>query len=193
MIDRVSDFLETLRYERPRAFKLLFSGILCLVSISIFMLIPELPMLRAMGVSDIQKKISAVANGSYWSFRAFLSQEGLSKPQQLYGSIEGVDESGKLIVSIPMDNKWVKQYLRVANTEITDLYGMAQLVGSLRYEAARFDLYEDDQAVVWVRNTPINLKLIESGVAKPAKKPPTNIFDQAFATYYWGVAKATHF
>jgi len=56
-------------------------------------------------------------------------------------------------------------------------------------ENARFDIYGQEQVVTWIRNTPLNVKLIEAGVAKPDPKPPTNIFDLAFATYYWGIAK----
>ena len=144
-----------------------------------------------MGINGLQNKISATGNGIYWSTRASISQAGNPDHSQEYGNLEGIDPSGKIIISVPDHDKWVKKNLALANAEITDMYGAAQIIGSLRTENARFDIYAPDRVVIWIRNAPLNVKLIEAGVAKPDTNPLTNIFDIAFATYYWGEAKGT--
>lgn len=85
--------------------------------------------------------------------------------------MEGVDQAGKLIVTVPNGSKWVRHYFALADIDITDIYGEAQQVGALRLEDAKFEVYSDGQAVVWVRGVPFNVKLIESGVAKPDPTP----------------------
>lgn len=186
---RIAEWLDALRYDHPGVYRLVLVVAATLTVFVSFMLLPDAPMLRAMGISGLQQRISASANGVYWSTRAAFNKDGVGQHEQFFGNVEGVDQSGKLIVSIPREDKWTRQTLVLANAEVTDLYGVAQIVGSLRMENARFDVYEQGAVVAWIRNTPLNVKLIEAGVAKPAERPPTNIFDLAFATYYWGLAK----
>jgi hypothetical protein len=188
-MEALSDWLESFKYDHPgiyRIFVVIFSISVLLIG---FMMLPDSPMLKAMGINGVQKRISATANGIYWSTRASISQAGNPEHTQQYGNLEGVDPKGKIIVSVPDHDKWIRKSLALANAEITDMYGAAQIVGSLRTENARFDIYGQDRVVIWIRNAPLNVKLIEAGVAKPDANPLTNIFDIAFATYYWGEAK----
>lgn len=185
----IAEWLDALRYDHPGVYRLLLVMTSTSTLFVCFMLLPDVPMLRAMGISVLQQRFSASANGVYWSTRAAFNENGAGRHEQVFGNVEGVDQNGKLIVSIPRGDKWTQEILTLANAEITDLYGVAQIVGSLRMENARFDVYEQGAVVAWIRNTPLNVKLIEAGVAKPAERPPTNIFDLAFATYYWGLAK----
>jgi len=190
-MEALSDWLESFKYDHPgiyRIFVVIFSISVLLIG---FMMLPDSPMLKAMGINGVQKRISATANGIYWSSRASISQAGNPEHTQEYGNLEGVDRIGKIIVSVPEHDKWIRKNLALANAEITDMYGAAQIIGSLRTENARFDIYGPDRVVIWIRNAPLNVKLIEAGVAKPDTNPLTNIFDIAFATYYWGEAKGT--
>ena len=190
-MEALSDWLESFKYDHPgiyRIFVVIFSISVLLIG---FMMLPDSPMLKAMGINGVQKRISATANGIYWSSRASISQAGNPEHTQEYGNLEGVDRIGKIIVSVPEHDKWIRKNLALANAEITDMYGAAQIIGSLRTENARFDIYAPDRVVIWIRNAPLNVKLIEAGVAKPDTNPLTNIFDIAFATYYWGEAKGT--
>ena len=187
----LAEWFESFRYDYPSLYRT-FAVIAGMTILFIFfMLLPDSPMLRAMGITGIQKRVSATGNGIYWSTRASISQAGNPEHIQAYGNIEGVDPTGKLIVSVPEGNKWVRKNLALANAEITDMYGAAQIVGSLRMENARFDIYGQDRVVVWIRNAPLNVKLIEAGAAKPDANPLTNIFDIAFAAYYWGIARSS--
>lgn len=184
------EWIDTLRYDFPKVFKTLVVLFVVVVGVFGFMLIPDTSLTRAIGISDIQRRITATGNGLYWSMRAAIHNTGPADYEQLYGSIEGVDESSALVVSIPSQDRYTRRTFRLANTEIIDLYGAVQAIGSLRMETARFDIYNEDNAVVWIRGTPLNVRLIETGVARPAAKPPSNIFDRAFAAYYWRLAKA---
>lgn len=184
------DWLDTLRYDYPKLFKSLITALTIVVASTAFMLIPDTSLTRVIGISDIQRRVAATGNGIYWSMRAWIHNEGPAEYEQLYGSIEGIDETSALVVSIPTQEKYTRRVFRLANTEIIDLYGAVQTVGSFRMETARFDVYSNDNAVVWIRGTPLNVRLIETGIATPAAKPPSNIFDRAFAAYYWRLAKA---
>ena len=190
IIGALADWLDTLRYDHPGVFRVLTVVVGVGAVSACFMLLPSSPLLRALGVTELQKRVTAATNGVYWSTRAAMNDTaGERQHRQAFGNVEGIDASGKLIIAIPQNKKWVQQQLWLANVEIVDPYGVAQLVGALRQENARFDIYEEERVVAWIRNTPLNVKLIEAGVAKPDPKPPTNIFDLAFATYYWGIAR----
>ncbi len=192
-MDAFSEWAESVRFDHPVLYRFVtLTGLLVVMLIG-FMALPNSPMLKAMGINGAQARVSATANGIYWSTRAAINQAGEPEDHiQAFGNIEGVDSTGKLVVSVPEKDVWVKKPLTLANAELTDLYGAAQVVGSLRLENARFDIYGKDRVVVWIRSTPLNLKLIEAGVAKPESNPITNIFDLAFATYYWGIAKGSN-
>jgi len=185
-----SNWLDTLRYDHRGLYCGLVAVVVMFVLGLVFLTLPDSPMLQAMGVTGVQKRLSAFSNALYWSSRTAVNNKASAdRPSVFYGNMEGVDQAGKLIVTVPNGSKWVRHYFALANIVITDIYGVAQQVGALRLEDAKFEVYSDDQAVVWVRGVPFNVKLIESGVAKPDPTPPTNIVDIAFATYYWGIAK----
>lgn len=187
-----SEWFENVKYDHPVFYRLLSLIIWATLLLLCFMILPDSPMLRAMGITGQQKRIAALGNGIYWSTRAAVSQTGSPEEHtQIFGNIERVDSAGRLIVSVPEGEKWVQKPLTLANAEITDMYGAAQIVGSLRTENARFDVYGANRVVVWIRNTPLNVKLIEASVARPDTNPMTNIFDLAFATYYWGIVKGS--
>jgi hypothetical protein len=185
----MSDWLDNLRYDHPGIYRALLAALGVFVFALCFMLLPDSPILRAMGITGLQKRVSAAANGVYWSTRAMFHNNIEVEHTQLYGNVDGIDQSGKIIITVPQGDKWVRLSFALANIEIADIYGVAQIAGSLRTESARFELYGNEYVVVWIRNTPLNVKLIEAGVANPAPRPPTNIFDLAFAAYYWGIAK----
>lgn len=185
-----SNWLDTLRYDHRGLYRGLVAVIVMFVLGLAFLALPDSPMLGAMGVTGVKKRFSAFSNALYWSSRTAVNNKASAdSPSVFYGNMEGVDQAGKLIVTVPNGSKWVRHYFALADIVITDIYGVAQQVGALRLEDAKFEVYSVDQAVVWVRGVPFNVKLIESGVAKPDPIPPTNIVDIAFATYYWGIAK----
>lgn len=188
---RIADSIDNLRYDHPGLFRLLMVVTVSMGLFICFMLLPDSPVFRAVGITGLQKRISATNSAIYWSVRAMMAASSSDAPQTLYGSIEGIGTDGQLIATVAKGDSWTRVQLALADTKIVDLYGVAQLVGSLRMEQARFDIYSGSQAVVWLRKVPFNVKLIEAGVAIPDPNPPTNIVDTAFATYYWGLVKGS--
>lgn len=185
------DFLDNLRYDRPGLFALLVLAGVGLLLAAMFMAFPATPAARAIGVTTLQERVRAVANAGYWGARALLNRSGDETPQRRFGNIEGVDPKGSVIVTQVEGAEWVQRLYGVADAQLTDLAGAARVLSAYRTENARLDIYPGDQAVLWVRGVPVNVKLIEAGVARPDPNPPTNIVDLAFATYYWRIAKGT--
>lgn len=188
-MDAFREWLDNLRYDHPGMYGVLLTFVGTSTLFVTFMLLPEAPLLKAMGVTGLQRRITATTNGIYWSTRAMVNSADDREAIQVFGNVEGIDKNGQVIVSVPEGAKWVRRELVLANAEVVDLYGVAQIVGALRMENARFEIYPPERAVVWIRGAPLNVKLIEAGVAKPDPNPRTNIFDLAFATYYWTIAK----
>ncbi|TRZ66933.1 MAG: hypothetical protein D4S02_06005, partial [Rhodocyclaceae bacterium] len=182
MMVRAPDWFDALRYDRPGWFRVLLVGVVGIAWLVAFMLLPELPVLRVMGVSAAQERVKAVPQGIMWSARALLHQRGPGDSRLVYGNVEGIDSRGRLIATVAIGSNWEHLPLTLANIVITDVYGAARIVGGVRGENARLEVYAREHVVVWIRNVPLNLKLIEAGVAKPDPLPPSNIFDQAFAT-----------
>lgn len=181
------EWLETFRFEYPRVFGWTV-GIFCsLFALTVFMSLPESPMLQAIGVTGLQKKVSNFNNAVYWQVRAATNTGGetMAPPKTIYGTMVGIDGTGQMVISVPEGEQFTQRRIRIADTKVMDLYGAAVLIGSLRLENARFDIYPNDQAVIWLRNVPFNVKLIEAGLAMPDPNPPTNIVDTAFAAHYW--------
>ena len=185
------DWIEEIRYDHPVAYRTLCAIFVGAAIIIMFLMLPATPMLRAMGITGLQVRASALSNALYWTVRATLSNRPTpdEKPVIIYGNMEGVASDGRIIVTAPRGNQWVRLRLVVADTVITNIYGVAKQVGDLRLNDAKFEVYRGDQAVIWVNGVPLNVKFIESGVAKPDPSPPTDIIDLAFATYYWGVVR----
>lgn len=179
------DFFDTFRYEYPALFRTTIGMALTFALVVIFVAVPPSPLMRALGVTAGQKKVASLYYAGFWYVRASMNAEGINALQTTYGNLIGLDKSGQLIISVPSGGRFVESAVRIADTKLTDLYGAAALVGQLKSEDAKFEIYSDRQAVIWIRNVPFNVKLIEAGFAIPDPNPPTNIVDKAFATYYW--------
>lgn len=181
----MGEFIESLRYDRPVLFRSVVVGMSLVLLVIIFMSLPASPLMRAIGVTTAQKKVASLYYAGFWYVRASTNAEGVNALQTTYGNIIGLDKDGSLVISVPVNGKFEQSKVLIADAKLNDLYGAAALVGQFRTEDAKFEIYEGRQAVVWIRNVPFNVKLIEAGYAVPDPNPPTNIVDKAFATYYW--------
>lgn len=183
------EFLEDLKYERPVVYGAVLAGMALIVTVAVFMALPPAPILRVIGVTGAQTTLGAAVNAIYWSGRVLLNRTGDEVPMRVYGNLNGINEQGQLIVTVMAGARVERRTYGVADTQILDIYGAAKIVRALIYENTRLDVYPGNQAVVWVQGAPLNVRLIEAGVAKPDPNPPTNIVDSAFATYYWAIVK----
>lgn len=188
----MKEVIDDWRFDRPLVFWGGLAVLLIALTMLFFLEIPETPTTRLLGISNGQDRVRSVFRGIYWSSRALLNRAGTEQPARIYGNVEGIDPAGNLIVTVAQGDKWVERRYGVADTQILDLHGAARLVAEYRTKAARLDVYShQQQAVVWYAGVPLNVAMIEAGIARPDPNPPTNIVDLAFATYYWAVARGT--
>lgn len=184
----MKNFFDNFRYDHPRLFRWIIWTFSIFMFLVIFLSLPPSPLLRAVGVTALQRKVSSLYYGVFWQVRASLHTSAVGGPiKTVYGNITGLDTTGRLVISIPDGNRFVQFSVGIADTKLTDLYGAAVLLGGLRMEDATFDVYENNQVVIWIRRTPLNVKLIEAGLAVPDPNPPTNIVDKAFSAHYWRI------
>lgn len=184
------DFFENLRYDRPVLFRILVISASVAVIASVFAALPQNDFFRTIGVTKAQMRCSALYRAAFWHTRAVLHQDSEGdKPRVVYGNMVGIDKNGQLVILTPSGDKFVHSTVRLADTTLVDLYGAAAAVAKESTADARFDIYNENEVVVWVRSAPFNVKLIEDGHAKPDPRPPTNIVDKAFAAYYWRIWK----
>ena len=181
-------FLEDMKYERPKIYYAGMMALLVVIFIAAFMMLPPVPILRAIGVTGAQTRLGAAVNAVYWQARVMFNEPGNEEPVKEYGNLLGISKSGQVVVQVVDGTQWVTKEYGVADTPLIDLYGSAKIVSALTASSARFDVYEKDQVVIWVRGEPLNVRFVEAGVAKPDPSPPTNIVDAVFAAYYWTVA-----
>lgn len=184
------EFFESLRYDRPVLFRILVISASVVVIASMFSVLPQNEFFRTIGVTKAQTRFGALYRAAFWHTRAVLHQDSESdKPRVVYGNMVGIDKKGQLVILTPSGDKFVHSTVRLADTALVDLYGAAAAVAKESTADARFDIYNEDEVVVWIRSAPFNVKLIEDGHAKPDPRPPTNIVDKAFAAYYWRILK----
>lgn len=186
----MKEFFNALRYDFQKPIRTLY---LCVIAVFVsiaFMTAPVTPLMAALGMSEVQVRISALLNAVYWNGRSLLNKDpGAVASQTRYGSLVGIDQRGNLVVSVPHGSRFVTERLQIADIRITDLLGSAVLIDRYKHHDARIEIYPENQAVIWIRDVPINVKLIEGGHATPDPNPPTNIVDKAFASYYWRIFK----
>jgi len=188
----LNEFISNFRYDYPIPFKTVVAIFSFVFLLLLFMAIPNAPLMNVIGVTAGQKKVNALYFATFWSVRSYMHDAATAqKEKSLFGSMIGVDVNGNLIISIPVGEKFEQYSVRIADAKLVDLYGVAAMVGTLRTESAIFDFYPNNEVVVWIRGTPFNVKLIESGFAVPEPTPPTIIVDRAFATYYWRIFNGT--
>lgn len=184
------EFLENLRYDHPLTFRVLVVAASVMVLGGSFAALPDNDFFRTIGVTGAQVRSGALYRATRWHMRAMVHQESDgAKPRVVYGNMVGVDKNGQLVILTPAGDRFVQSTVRIADTRLTNLYGAAAAVADARTADARFEFYNNDEVVVWIRSAPFNVKLIEDGHAVPDPRPPTNIVDKAFAAYYWRIWK----
>lgn len=179
------DLFDNLRYDYPRAFRSLLGFMLLAGALSLFMMLPQSEFFRVIGVTGVQTRLSALYYAAFWRGRSFTNPStAIARTDVEYGTMAGLDESGLLIVSVPVGPRYQYKKVQMADIKISNLHGAAALINRHRARDAKIDIYPDNQVVVWLADVPFNVKLIEAGYATPDPNPPTNIVDQAFSTYY---------
>jgi hypothetical protein len=180
------EFFHAVRFEHPRVFWTGIVSATIAASMYGFMSIPPGPVAKATGVTQLQRRAASLYYAGFWFARVEINGQSAAPILSTnYGNVVGLDRRGRLIVSVPNGDRFGRVEVSLADVRLTDLRGAATLIKGVRDLDAKFEEYPGNQYVVWLNQIPLNVQLIEAGLAEPDPNPPTNIVDKAFATYYW--------
>lgn len=174
------------KYESPNLYRLAVGGGITALVVIALALFPDGEFSRAAGIRHLQVKAGALKNALRWEWRAMFHPSDASVPAVGFGFLQGIDYDSHVIASVPVDSAYVLKRYQLADIKITNLVGAAKMLAALRTTDATLNVY-GDMVVVWIDEKPLNVTMIESGLAVPDPNPPTNIVDKAFAAYYWRI------
>ncbi|WP_045391736.1 hypothetical protein [Vibrio rotiferianus] len=133
--------------------------------------------------------------GVYYKVKAtFLdgrTADWVSPERHFSARVRGYRRGGFIVLQIPTKEVIEAQ---LADLIILNEESVAKYINRYRNETVYVDYYEYDAdgerhsaLIIWEESgAPMNLSLIDSGLAKPTTKPPTNIVHKLFAEYYLG-------
>lgn len=151
------------------------------------------------GLFTAREKVSNVYYALVWSTRAFLDSQSEKplQPQRFSGSIEKV-VGNMMIVAYYDQGKQLKRVIRLANVIVQDVDGFKTWSEQYRLKGMLIDFYIPLEkvsgydvwaAVLWYRQAPINVELVELGLGHPAVNPPTVVVNDIFSRHYWSLVK----
>lgn len=190
MLYELQDWFDDLRDRHGALLKavMLLAGLVFFVLA--FAFFPRTQFGDAVGLTSAQIRLRAVGSAIYWSVKARVDNEESTTPQVLYGMLNRLDEkANKLVVDLPLDDKWVTREMVIADLIITDPEAGNAYFEQLATRNARLEVYYGTHVVAFVRDQPLNIGLIEAGAAAVNPRPPSNMVTKAYASYYWSVVK----
>lgn len=176
------------KFQYPWRYKSLIAALIFGSIFIVLMMVPESTFTRAIGIIHLQQRAVALKHALYWDIRVYTNPNVSVKHTVKYGFVDGLTKDSLLAVSIPQGDIYVKEEYRLADVQIKNAIAVSYHVKAYRAVNARFDIY-DDMVVVYLDGVPLNLQIIENGMATPDPNPPSNIVDAAFATHYWGIVR----
>ena len=184
--DWLDDFMD--RNGALVKFALVLGGVVCLLLV--FAFFPRTPFGDAVGLTSAQTRTRAIGSAIYWTVKARVANEERETPEVLYGMLNRLDQkANKLIVDLPIGDKWITKEFVIADLIITDPEQGNAHFEKLATRNARLEVYYGTHVVAFVLGQPLNIGLIEAGAAAVNPKPPSNMVSKAFASYYWSVVK----
>lgn len=129
----------------------------------------------------------------YWEVRAMRydgSDSAHSPVRTSWANYDGITHEGALLLRVYDDNRVSQITALLADLELKDLNGVARYLQQYKRANVKVDYYhliknDKDYVVMWTQNgVPLNLKLIEAGLAHPMDTPPTNLVNTLMAQFY---------
>lgn len=203
----MSNFLSTLyyhiRYNHPIVYWLTLALAVGLLAVDVLSFTATAGVLTAIGATDTARRVVAAKDALFWSYRAWSNKHvttaTTNTPKRVYGYFQSANRDGTLNLQVIVNRDYQTMRVSLADLSITNPNGLAAIVAMRKQEAIDIDLYIDDEArdgppsaVIWFESKPFNIDLITASVAIPAKNPPTDIVDRAFAEYNWKLALNKH-
>lgn len=177
--------LTDIRYDYPKAYWGGVFSVVILGLLAVFLVLPQNAFFEALGISDAQRRGHALKSASYWYSRSVIHASSTDLAFEVrYGNVVRF-ETDAVVASIPRGAEFLEEKLHLADVVVQEPRQADEIVRAGRFKDARFEVYDRDKAVVWIEGKPLNITLIELGIATPDPNPPTNIVDLAFASYYW--------
>ena len=180
--------LEDFKYDYPRAYRLSLVAVLIAAVGAAATTLPNSEITRAMGLVALKERCAALRSAIYWESRAAMNPVSEQAPVIDFGFVVGIDYDGQVFLSVPLKSEFVQRKVKLADIQIVDLQGVATAIQDKHQLDAKIEMY-GDMAVIWIEGKPLNVELVNAGLAKPDPNPPTNIVDRIFATYFWNKAK----
>ncbi len=171
---------------------IVFAGsIFSFISVSNYVYHLDSPFLKAIGIHRKAKQIMVIKKALYWEFRAWQHRSvtknfySLAPKNRVYGSLESMTENGAIVFQYYEDDQIMRNRGRLANVVLVDKKMAARDLFRNRNKNVMFDVYRNNEIVVWMPDKIWNLSLIQKNCGIPDKNPPTNLVDRIFAEYYW--------
>lgn len=187
----MTTWLIDFKFAYPGRYKALYATIVFGLVFVALMLIPDTQFTRAIGAISLQNRVAAFRHAIYWEVRVQSNPYIQVEHTVKYGFVVGLSPDEKLIVSVPFDDAYMRYEYRLADVQIKNASAVHTYIKMHKAVSARFDIY-DDMVVAYLDGVPLNLQIIENGIATPDPNPPSNIVDAAFATYYWSVVRGKY-
>lgn len=195
------NFLSTLhyhiRYNHALIYFTTIAAAVILLAVNVVYMTAATGLLDAIGATEVGNRVVAAKETVFWSYRAWIHRDANAEliPERKYGYLQSANRDGSINVQIIAGSDYQTIRVLLADLQITNINGLAAIVELNKKVPVDIDLYrpladktttdlpELPQAVIWLENKPFNIAIITASVAIPAKNPPTNIVDQAFAEY----------
>lgn len=175
---------EDFRYDFPVVYRISVTASIAAVIAACISFIPNNEFSQAIGLTAFRESALNLREAIYWETRAKLNPGAVLTPNIEYGFVVGIDFDSGVFVSVPEKKEFVQHKLKLADVKVTNLNGVAEYINQRKQMDARLETY-GDAAVIWIEDKPINVDLINKGMAIPDPNPPTNIVDRVFAEFYW--------
>ena len=171
-----------IRYRYPFLY---WSGIICMFSMIIIIVVTT--------VKLPENLFFNVRNAVYYSIKAYMldgrDADWVSPESHFVAEVKGLTTDGLVLLK---NNRDEIIEAELADLILLDKELVAKKINDLEFSQIYVDFYQykkNDElhscVVLWNENgSPINKQLIDEGIAKPIKTPPTNIVHQLFARYY---------
>lgn len=146
---------------------------------------------KAVGADGARVRIEAGFKASYWAYRAAWGQESTQEKGYSFRGYIDRAQGDLILVYLYQGGGRKRLIVRLANVR-EGTVNVEDFAREYKGKNLRFDIYRlpkeaYPRAVIWQREAPLNLQVIEkSGGAE--LNPPTNVVDKIFARYYWRIA-----
>jgi len=146
---------------------------------------------QALGLGDARHRVESGFKAGYWAIRAVRGSENAEESGLSFRGYIDRAQDDLLLVYLYEGKGRMRLIVRLANVREGSV-NVEDFAKTYRGQNLKFDVYRLPneryaRAVIWQRDIPLNLKVIErAGGAE--LNPPTNVVDKVFASYYWRLA-----